>query len=92
MKYVWLSNLQGPQSHLQSQRHWRHGSIAEYAKVMQEVDIGNFIISSDLGQYLNPVHTDGLKAFIPSLRQGGLHEEEIDIMCRRNPAALLRLK
>ena len=58
---------------------------------MREVGAEHFIMSSDLGQYLNPVHTDGLKAFILGLREEGLNETDIDIMCRRNPAALLGL-
>ncbi len=91
MECVWLSNLQGPKSHLKSQRHWRHVSTADYAKAMREVGAGHFIMSSDLGPYLNPVHTDGLTAFILGLREEGLNEEEIDVMCRRNPAALLGL-
>ena len=49
-------------------------------------------MSSDLGQYLNPIHTDGLKAFILGLREAGLDDQEIDIMCRKNPAKLLDLE
>ena len=55
---------------------------------MREVGVEYFIISSDLGQYLNPVHTDGMTVFILGLRNEGLSEGDIDIMCRRNPAAL----
>ena len=50
-----------------------------------------FLISSDLGQYLNPLHTDGLKAFVTELREQGISEGDIDMMARRNPARLLGL-
>ena len=92
LECVWLSNLQGPKSHLPSQRHWRHVSTADYAQAIRAVGAEHFILSSDLGQYLNPVHTDGLKAFILGLREAGLNEEEIDVMCRLNPAQLLGLE
>lgn len=91
LECVWLTNLQGPKSHLESQRHWRHVSTEDYAKAIGEVGAEHFILSSDLGQYLNPVHTDGMKAFILGLQAAGLEEADIDIMCRRNPARLLGL-
>ena len=51
----------------------------------------HFILASDLGQYLNPIPTDGLKAFVLSLRRGGFSEREIKLMCRDTPAQLLGL-
>ncbi len=89
MENVWLTNLTGPNSHLPSQRHWRKISTAEYAKAIKAVGASHFILSSDLGQYLNPIHTDGMKAFILGLREAGISEKEIDLMCRRTPARLL---
>ena len=89
LECVWASNLQGPQSHLPSNRHWRNVSSADYAKAMQAVGAEHFILSSDLGQFLNPVHTDGYKSFIIELRAAGISEKEIDLMARRTPAALL---
>ncbi len=35
LECVWLSNLQGPQSHLPSQRQWKHVSTKEYAKAIR---------------------------------------------------------
>jgi predicted metal-dependent phosphotriesterase family hydrolase len=52
----------------------------------------HFILSSDLGQYLNPIPTDGIKAFILDLAAAGFSEKEIDLMCRRTPAQLLGFK
>lgn len=89
LECVWLSNLQGPRSHLASMKHWRHVSTADYAKAIRAVGAEHFVLSSDLGQYLNPLPTDGMKAFILELRAAGLSNEHISTMCRKNPAALL---
>jgi len=92
MECVWLTNLNGPTSHLPSQRHWRKITTAEYAKSIRAVGATHFILASDLGQYLNPIHTDGMKAFLLDLRKAGISEKEIDLMARKTPAALLGLK
>ena len=89
---VWASNLQGPGSHLESARHWKQVTTADYAKAIQAIGAEHFVLSSDLGQYLNPVHTDGMKEFILGLRAEGITQEQIDLMCRTTPAALLDLK
>lgn len=89
LECVWLSNLQGPKSHLASMRNWKHVSTKDYAIAIREVGAEHFVLSSDLGQYLNPVHTDGMKSFILELRAEGITEKEIDLMCRKTPAKLL---
>ena len=91
MECVWLTNLTGPKSHLPSQRHWRKVTTAEYAKAMRAVGPQHFLLASDLGQYLNPIHTDGMKAFILGLGKAGITAKEIDLMCRKTPARLLGL-
>lgn len=89
---VWLTNLQGPKSHLPGMRNWKHISTAEYAEAIRAVGVEHFVLSSDLGQYLNPIHTDGLKAFILGLKDAGFTEAEINTMTRKTPAWLLGLK
>ncbi len=89
---VWLTNLTGPKSHLASMRHWRHISTADYAKAIRTVGVEHFVLSSDLGQYLNPIHTDGMKALILGLREAEFSKEEIDLLARKNSAQLLGLK
>ena len=69
----------------------RRFTIEDYVEVITAVGAQHFLISSDLGQYLNPLHTDGLKAFIIALREQGISETDIDMMARRNPARLLGL-
>ena len=69
----------------------RRFTIEDYVEVITAIGAQHFLISSDLGQYLNPLHTDGLKAFIDALRDQGISESDIDMMARRNPARLLGL-
>ena len=92
LECIWLSNLQGPKSHLASMRPWKHVSTADYAAAIKAVGAEHFVLSSDLGQYLNPIHTDGMQAFILGLREAGISDEQIDQMCRQTPAMLLGMK
>lgn len=91
LECVWLTNLQGPRSHLESMRHWKHVTTQEYADAIKEVGAEHFVLASDLGQYLNPVHTDGLTAFVIGLRKAGIDQRQIDRMVKQNPAELLGL-
>jgi len=92
LECVWLTNLTGPTSHLPSMRHWKKISTAEYAAAIRAVGHRHFVLSSDLGQYLNPLPTDGLKSFVLELTRAKFSRREILTMCRTNPAALLGLK
>jgi hypothetical protein len=67
-------------------------TLAEYAKLMKALGAEHCIMSSDLGNAVNPVHPAGLKSYIAGLREQGITDEEIDVMLRRNPARLLGLE
>ena len=67
-------------------------SIQDYTNAIRAVGAEYFLISSDLGQEGNPTHPEGLRAYIRTLREAGITDEEIDIMARRNPARLLGLE
>ena len=66
-------------------------TMADYAAAIREVGARNFLMSSDLGQEMNPLHTDGLVAFMNGLRAEGISDADIDLMIRQNPARLLGL-
>jgi len=66
--------------------------VAEYTDLIKAIGAEHFLVSSDLGQYLNPLHTDGMRAFIMGLREQGISEAGIDLMARKNPARLLSLE
>ena len=65
--------------------------LAEYTAAITEFGASHFLLSSDFGQENNPLHMDGLKAFIAGLSQEGISDADIDLMIRRNPARLLGL-
>lgn len=91
IEHAWSTQLSGPGALSPIQRTYKQVTGAEYAKAAKAIGAEHFLISSDLGQYLNPLHTDGMKAFIRTLRQEGLRESDIDWMARKNPARLLGL-
>ena len=67
-------------------------SLDEYAEAIREIGVEHVILSSDLGQPMNPVHTEGLKAFFDGLTERGFRQAEIDRMAKRNPARFLGLQ
>ena len=81
------------QSTLQPHPDWPGGFVPmpEYLAAIREVGPENVIVTSDLGQPLNPVHTDGLLAFRSELDKAGFSAAEIDGMMKINPARFLQL-
>ena len=62
------------------------------AEVIRAVGASSVVLSTDLGQPQNPLHTDGLLAFYKGLMAHGISEAEIVQMSQTNPAKLLGLK
>ncbi len=62
-----------------------------YVEAMRAVGVENVVLSSDLGQPMNPLHTDGLVGFIGKLLGAGFTQADIDKMTKSNPARLLGL-
>ena len=79
IELVWLAAMNG------------EFTLAQYADLIRTVGARHFLLSSDLGQAMNPLHTDGLMAFMEGLRAEGISEADIDLMIRQNPARLLGL-
>ncbi len=65
--------------------------MPEYASAIRQVGAERSILSSDLGQAGNPLHTDGLLAFFAGLKKHQFTGEEIAQMSKLNPARLLGL-
>lgn len=80
---------------LESNGDWS-GSAEEkfqaYVVAIREVGPDSVAISSDLGQSMNPIHTDGLSVFLAKLLGAGFSLDEVDRMSRKNPAWLLGLE
>ena len=66
--------------------------VEVYVNVIRSVGADHVILSSDLGQAINPVHTDGWKMFLDILRKAGISDKELDAMDKTNPAVLLGLQ
>jgi hypothetical protein len=66
-------------------------TAAQYAEVIRQVGAGSVILSTDLGQTGNPLHPDGLAAFMAAMVDEGVSDEDIALMTRENPARLLGL-
>jgi hypothetical protein len=92
IEHVYLAFLMGPNAHLGWMRGWRHVSMEMYAQAVKALGAEHCILATDLGQYLNPTPTDGMKEFILSLGKLGITSDQINWMARKNPARLLGLE
>ena len=66
--------------------------LTKEADAIKAIGAASFVLSSDLGQPLNPLHTDGLLAMYKGLMAHGVSAADIDVMGRQNPARLLGLE
>lgn len=66
--------------------------LRKEADAIRAIGAASFVLSSDLGQPLNPLHTDGLLAFYKGLMAHGIPAADIETMAKRNPARLLGLE
>jgi hypothetical protein len=66
--------------------------LRKEADAIRAIGAASFVISSDLGQPPNPLHTDGLLALYKGLMAQGISAADIDVMSRKNPARLLGLQ
>ena len=64
---------------------------ADYVAAIKAVGAEHFVLSTDLGQAVNPIHPLGFKTFLMEMMQAGLTQDEITLMTRTNPARLLDL-
>jgi hypothetical protein len=67
-------------------------TMAFHAQNMKAIGPSHVIMSTDLGNAVNPVHTAGMRSYIQALLKEGMTQDEIDIMARNDPAYLLGLK
>jgi hypothetical protein len=69
---------------------YKEFDFADYAKAIRAVGVESCILASDLGQVVNPLHPEGLKAYFAGLRQQGITDAEIARMSQANPASLFQ--
>jgi hypothetical protein len=71
---------------------YKEFTFKDYARAIRYVGVDHCILSSDMGQPANPLHTDGLVLFFKGLKEQGITQAEIDRMAKENPARLLGLE
>jgi predicted metal-dependent phosphotriesterase family hydrolase len=60
-------------------------------EAIRAVGAEHCIITTDLGQYMNPPAAEGMRMFIALLLKNGITEHEIELMAKVNPSKLLGL-
>jgi microsomal dipeptidase-like Zn-dependent dipeptidase len=66
--------------------------LARAVDVIRDLGARHIVISSDFGQASNPPPAEGLRAFLTALLAAGIPPADLDLMVRRNPAAILGLE
>jgi predicted metal-dependent phosphotriesterase family hydrolase len=61
------------------------------AEAIKAVGANRCVLSSDMGQPVNPIPIEGFRMFITTMLHLGISESEIDVMTKTNPAKLLNL-
>jgi hypothetical protein len=88
---TWLAQLSAAQTRPAVGPPQRKVTLAEYARVIQMIGAEHFLISSDMGQMMNPPHVKAMRDFILGLKKDGLTQDQIDWVAKKNPAKLLGL-
>jgi len=65
--------------------------VARMADAIRAIGPQLCIVSSDLGQKINPLPAEGFGAFIAALHARGFSDADLDLMSKKNPATLLGL-
>ena len=68
-----------------------HVNVEDNYRAMTEVGFDSTIVSTDGGQVENPFWTVSLQNYINILDEKGVTEEQLNVMCKKNPAYVLGL-
>jgi hypothetical protein len=79
----------GPQAHRDGMRSWHPIRVQETVDAIKAIGAGNFVLGTDLGQTGNPTPADGLQLFVAELMAQGITIDEVKLMGREVPGALL---
>ena len=62
---------------------------AELAATLRALGVGNCIVTTALGQWMNPPPAEGMRMAIAALLDAGMSADEVSTLVKRNPAELL---
>ncbi len=65
--------------------------IDELAGLIKQFGASHFVLATDLGQYNNPIPTEGFREFVQLIAAKGISKGDIDVMIRQNPVKQLGL-
>ena len=65
---------------------------AELVSAVRELGVVRCIVTTDLGQWMNPPPAEGMRMAIASLLQAGMEADEVSTLVKANPARLLGLE
>jgi hypothetical protein len=65
------------------------GRIDDYRSTVEKVGAQSIILTSDAGQPRKSLPAEVLRVFAQCLLEKGVRQDEIDLMCKENPARLL---
>ena len=91
IEHNYLATLAGPSALAPGQRPFTNIPVTDYAAAIKTIGAEHCVLTTDLGQAENPIHSMGFKVFITQLMAAGVTRDEIDLMVRRNPARMLDL-
>jgi Family of unknown function (DUF6282) len=89
LELIAQGRLAGPRAHLEWMRSWRQIRIQETADAIKAIGAGNFVLGTDLRQTGNPTPADGLQLFVSELMAQGITMDQVKLMGREVPGALL---
>ncbi|MBX5490324.1 MAG: hypothetical protein IRZ14_04130 [Chloroflexi bacterium] len=91
IEHAYIGVYLGPDSPAERFRSWRGATVEQMARAIKATGAESAILSSDMGAAPLGIPADGYAAFVEELQRHGITDHELDLMGRRNPAALLDL-
>ena len=67
-------------------------TCAQLAEAVSELGVDRCIVTTDLGQWMNPPPAEGMRMAIAALLQAGLPPEEVTKVVKDNPAHLVKAR
>ena len=67
----------------------RNRSPEELATSLRDLGVGHCILTTDMGQWMNPPPAEGMRMAIAALLQNGMKSDEVSTLVKVNPSRLL---
>ena len=61
----------------------------QFAETLRRLGVGNCVVATDFGQWMNPPPAEGMRMAIAALLDAGMSDDEVAALVKRNPAQLL---